>query len=169
MTAPRMLVACLGNIFLGDDGFGVEVAHHLQRRRWPADVRVTDFGIRGLDFIYALLDGYARVVLVDAVQRGQAGGTLYVIEPQPADAKTEAPVMDGHDVDPVTALAAARRLGAVPACVRLVGCEPVSLEPGIGLSPPVQAAVGKAVQLVEEMLGPSAWECRLPAEAQGHA
>ena len=89
MTRPRVLIACIGNIFLGDDGFGVEVARRLANRRLagrrsagptlPDDVRVVDFGIRGLDLVYALLDGYETAILVDATPRGGEPGTLYLI------------------------------------------------------------------------------------------
>ena len=82
MTRPaRILIAGIGNIFLGDDAFGVEVARRLVRRRLPDGVRVVDFGIRGLDLTYALLDGYEAVILVDAAPRGGPPGTLYVLEP----------------------------------------------------------------------------------------
>src|SRR5438270_10803156 len=82
MTRPRVLVAGIGNIFLGDDAFGVEVAQRLAQRPLPAGVRVVDFGIRGLDLTYALLDGQDAVILVDATLRGGPPGTLYVIEPE---------------------------------------------------------------------------------------
>ena len=85
MTA-KILVACVGNIFLGDDGFGVEVALALSKRQLPESVSVKDFGIRGFDLAYALLDPWDAVIIVDALPRGEAAGTLYVVEPdlQPA-------------------------------------------------------------------------------------
>ncbi|MDQ3686285.1 MAG: hydrogenase maturation protease, partial [Acidobacteriota bacterium] len=57
-TQPRILIAGIGNIFLGDDAFGCEVAQRLSGRTLPDEVRVVDFGIRGLDLAYALMDGY---------------------------------------------------------------------------------------------------------------
>ncbi len=78
---PNILVAGIGNIFLGDDGFGVEVIRRLSSREFPAEVRVEDFGIRGYDLAYALLDGPDVTILVDAAARGGAPGTIYVIEP----------------------------------------------------------------------------------------
>ena len=81
LSLPRILVAGIGNIFLGDDAFGVEVVRRLSAREWPANVRVTDFGIRGYDLAYALLDGYDTTILIDACPRGELAGTLYVIEP----------------------------------------------------------------------------------------
>src|SRR5258708_34886 len=85
MTHPRILIACVGNIFLGDDAFGVEVAKRLAYRPLPPTVRVIDFGIRGLDLTYALLDGYEVAILVDAAPRGEPPGTLSVIQPDPID------------------------------------------------------------------------------------
>ena len=87
MTPPRILVACIGNIFLGDDGFGVEVAKRLLPRAFPPQVFVKDFGIRGFDLAYALMDSYDLTILVDACARGGSPGTVYVIEPDPVDAK----------------------------------------------------------------------------------
>ncbi|MGH7848434.1 MAG: hydrogenase maturation protease, partial [Candidatus Binatia bacterium] len=77
MTPAKILVAGIGNIFLGDDGFGVEVARELAKRKLPESVRVVDFGIRGFDLAYALLDGYDLTILVDAAPRGGLPGTLY--------------------------------------------------------------------------------------------
>src|SRR5579884_4296763 len=77
----RILIACIGNIFLGDDGFGVEVARRLMHRQYPEGVQVRDFGIRGIDLAYAMLEDYDSLVLVDAVPRGSPPGTLYLIEP----------------------------------------------------------------------------------------
>lgn len=151
----RMLVAGVGNIFMADDGFGVEVARRLAQRELPAGVDVKDFGIRGLDLMYALGDGYEVVVLVDALPRGQVPGTLSVIEPEPeAD---EVP-LDAHGMDPVKVLALARQLGDIPDRVLLVGCEPKVHMSGdeedvVGeLSEPVLAAVEEAVGLVESLL-----------------
>src|SRR5437868_14687112 len=77
----RILIACIGNIFLGDDGFGVEVAQRLSSREYPEGVQVVDFGIRGMELAYTLLDDYDTLILVDAVPRGSPAGTLYLIEP----------------------------------------------------------------------------------------
>ena len=79
--SAKILIACVGNIFLGDDGFGVEVALSLSKRQLPESVSVKDFGIRGFDLAYALLDPWDLVILVDALSRGEAAGTLYVMEP----------------------------------------------------------------------------------------
>jgi hydrogenase maturation protease len=156
-AGTRVLVAGIGNVFLGDDGFGVAVARRLAARPVPPGVLVADFGIRGLDLAYALQEEWAAVILVDAAPRGHAPGTLYVIEP---DGDGEPPaLLDGHAMDPVRVLALARRLGRVPARVVVVGCEPLSLAGGapgedalVELSAPVARAVGQAVELVESMV-----------------
>jgi hydrogenase maturation protease len=151
----RVLVAGIGNVFMADDGFGVEVARRLAERALPDGVDVADFGIRGLDLVYALGEGYDAVVLVDAVPRGESPGTLSVIEPEPQDGDV---MLDAHGMDPVKVLALARQLGDVPERVLLVGCEPLVRMRGdeedviAELSEPVAAAVGEAVGLVEELV-----------------
>ncbi|MFL5820328.1 MAG: hydrogenase maturation protease [Solirubrobacteraceae bacterium] len=151
---PRVLVAGIGNVFLGDDGFGVAVADRLSQREIPPGVHVTDFGIRGLDLAYALAD-YDAVVLVDAVPRGGAPGSLYVIEP---DLEADDVVPEAHGMDPVKVLALARELGELPARVLIVGCEPRTAMTGneedvvAELSEPVRAAIDEAVRLVESLV-----------------
>ena len=150
----RILIACIGNIFLGDDGFGVEVARRLmscQAPQYPEGVQVVDFGIRGIDLAYALLDEYDMLILVDAIPRGGAPGTLYLIEPDLSGLNPEQGVeagrvaLDNHSMDPVKVLAYARALGAKPIHTLLVGCEPAPLsesdysEMQMGLSEPVQS------------------------------
>ena len=153
--ATRVLVACIGNIFMADDGFGVAVAGRLRRRSLPAGVDVVDFGIRGMDLVYALGEGYDAAVFVDAVPLGEAPGTLFVIEP---DAGGAAPTLDAHGMDPVRVLALAAELGDVPARVLVVGCEPGVRMSGeeeelVGeLSEPVAAVLDGAVALVESLL-----------------
>jgi hydrogenase maturation protease len=152
----RVLVAGIGNIFLGDDGFGVEVARRLEQRPLFPGVTLRDFGIRGMDLVYALGEGYDVVILLDAVPRGQAPGTLYVIEPQHDD--DGAVSLDTHGMDPVRVLRLARELGPVPERVLVVGCEPEIRPSGddeelVGeLSEPVRAAINRAVELVESLL-----------------
>jgi hydrogenase maturation protease len=156
VTSSRTLVAGIGNIFLGDDGFGVEVVRRLAQRRASEDVSIVDFGIRGFDLTYALLD-YDRVILVDAAPRGRAPGTLYVLEPEVAatvQAGTRAEF--GHGVVPERALSLAHAMGGRPRFVRVVGCEPAPMQEdddiAVGLSPPVAAAVDDAVALIEDLL-----------------
>jgi hydrogenase maturation protease len=159
MTGPQVLVAGIGNIFLGDDAFGVEVAQRLARRPLPGQVRVVDFGIRGLDLTYALLDGYETVILVDAVPRGGRPGTLYVIEPEPGEiesSETPGLAIDAHGLDPVKILRLARALGGPVRRVLLVGCEPDPSAPeaemSMEMSEPVRQAVDEAVRLVESLV-----------------
>ena len=150
----RALVAGIGNIFLGDDGFGVEVASRLSRAQLPDGVRVLDAGIRARDLAYELLEGgYDTAILVDAVARGGAPGTVYVIEPEAASLGAMATVaIDGHAMNPEATLAFVDALGGVATRILIVGCEPVSVEEGIGLSRPVAAAVDEAVSVVRELL-----------------
>lgn len=159
---PTILVAGIGNIFLGDDAFGVEVARSLLVRRLPPSVTVKDFGIRGFDLAYALLDPWHTVILVDALPQGAAPGTLFVMEP-------DLPATDGagisispdmafnaHGMDPVRVLHLAASLGTITAAVFLVGCEPHDfgdeLEGRMGLSNPVAAVVEEASNMVERLI-----------------
>jgi len=149
---PRTLVAGVGNIFLGDDGFGVEVAQQLSREEFPCEVHVRDFGIRGLHLAFELLGGdYATTILVDATARGGAPGTIYLIEPE-FDASGAPATADAHTMDPQTVFATLKALGGTPGQVWIVGCEPESLDEGIGLSGPVAAAVNEAAQLVRHLV-----------------
>jgi hydrogenase maturation protease len=154
-AAPRVLVAGIGNVFLGDDGFGVALAGRLARRRLPAGVDVVDFGIRGMDLALALLEGYDAAVLLDATPRGAASGTLYVIEPE-VPATEVAP--DAHGMDPVSVLALARAMGGTPPRTLVVGCEPQTHmgaddeEIVAALSEPVRAALDEAERVVESVL-----------------
>jgi hydrogenase maturation protease len=152
---PRVLVAGIGNVFLGDDGFGVAVARRLADRGLPEAVRVVDFGIRGLDLAYALQEPYEAVVLVDAAPRGEAPGTLSVVEADPEEAEA---LVEAHAMDPRRVLGLARALGRVPPRVLVVACEPAVVPAGehddelLGeLSEPVEAAVEGAVALVESL------------------
>ncbi len=154
----RVLVAGIGNIFLGDDGWGVEVVRAMASRGQPPGVKVVDFGIRGLDLAYALQEGYESVVFLDATPRGDAPGTLYVIE-HSAQPDEEEVVLDTHGMDPVRVLALARRLGEVPDRILVVGCEPQNVLSGesyddmlVELSDPVRAAIDEAVTLVESLV-----------------
>jgi hydrogenase maturation protease len=147
-----VLIAGIGNIFLGDDGFGVEVAQRLAARRWPPGVHVADFGIRSYDLAFALVSGHDHAILVDACPRGQPPGTLFVIAP---DVDTEAPLLDAHAMDPLQVLRLARTLGQLPGTVTVVGCEPATLGPEeglMGLSPPVAAAVDEAAIVIERLV-----------------
>jgi hydrogenase maturation protease len=155
---PTILVAGVGNIFMGDDAFGVEVVRRLASRRLPERVRVADFGIRGFDLAYALQDGYETTILVDACPHGQAPGTLYVIEPDLKaldESAASQPVTDAHVMNPVGVLCMARAMNIEVRNVLLVGCEPETLgseEGQMGLSAPVEAAVEAAVELVQSLI-----------------
>lgn len=157
-SRPRTLVAGIGNVFLGDDGFGVETARRLAERDLPGHIEVVDIGVRGVHLAYQLLDGYDTLVLVDATARGEAPGTLYVIEHDiGASPSPPAAALDGHRMTPDAVLALLGTLcagtgGEPPRRVLVVGCEPASADEGIGLSPPVSDAVPEAVRLIEKLL-----------------
>jgi hydrogenase maturation protease len=158
VAKPTILVAGIGNIFLGDDAFGVEVARRLSSRELPREVRVTDFGIRGFDLAYALQDGYQTVILLDAYPHGQSPGTVYLLEPD-LEAVTSATandaVLDTHGMNPLRVLRLAASMGARPQRVLLLGCEPESLggeEGHMGLSAAVETAVDNAVRHIESLV-----------------
>lgn len=152
----RILVAGIGNIFFGDDAFGVEVIRELTRSPLPAGVDAVDFGIRSYDLAYAILDGYEATILVDITARGEPPGTLYLIElDQEKIGNLEATVPDGHSLDPVAVLRLVQSLGGQISRLYLVACEPAVLETEdgrIGLSEPVQAAVPEAVRMIQRLV-----------------
>ena len=151
--APSILVACIGNIFLGDDGFGVEVARRLLARPQRKDVRVIDFGIRGFDLAYALQDGYETTILVDAYPHGQAPGTVSLVEPDLNEVNdSAAQFVQPHGMNPMNVLRMAKAMNGSLRRVLLLGCEPEQLggeEGYLGLSPAVEAAIDRAVTEIE--------------------
>lgn len=157
-AGPRVLVAGVGNLFLGDDGFGVEVVRRLAEREMPPGVDVVDFGIRGMDLAFALQRDYEAVIFVDTAPRGESPGTLSVIEPHvPRDGGV---AMDTHGMDPVAVLRLAREMGGVPArTLRVVACEPENVMSGAAdedvvmeLNEPVRGALDEATRLVETLV-----------------
>jgi hydrogenase maturation protease len=158
VTRPRILVAGIGNIFLGDDGFGSEVARRLIASPLPDGVRVVDFGIRGFDLAYALLDGYDVTIFIDATPRGGEPGTLYTIEPDLNELReldAQQMMVETHGMNPMKVLSMVKTMGGEFKRILLVGCEPATLGPEeglMGLSPPVEAAVSEAVRVVESLV-----------------
>ncbi len=158
MTQPRILIAGIGNIFLGDDGFGSEVARQLAGRAQPDEVRVVDFGIRGFDLAYALLDGYEVTIFIDATARGGEPGTLYTIEPDLSELTemgSQEAAVEPHGMDPMKVLRMVKAMGGEFKRILLVACEPLTLGPEeghMGLSEPVEASVGEAVRLIESLI-----------------
>jgi hydrogenase maturation protease len=153
MTQPRVLIACLGNIFLGDDGFGTEVARRLASRPPQEGVILKDFGIRGFDLTYALLEPYELIILVDACARGGEPGTVYLIKP---DSTTGSPApLDTHGMNPTNVLHLVHSMGGTSAQILVVGCEPADLgseeEGKLGLSEPVAAAIDEAVAMIDTL------------------
>lgn len=158
MAQARILVACIGNIFLGDDGFGVEVARALSRRILPEAVAVVDFGIRGFDLVYALMDGYDVTIFVDAAPRGEKPGTLYIIEPDLSELEqldAQQMLVEPHGMNPLKVLNMARSMGTQFRKILILGCEPGTLGPEegqMGLSEPVAAVISDAADMVESLV-----------------
>ncbi|MCI0447406.1 hydrogenase maturation protease [bacterium] len=152
----NILIAGIGNIFFGDDAFGCEVIKKLYGRQVPENVRVVDFGIRGFDLAYALMDDHYDVaILVDALPRGGKPGTLYTIEPEMDAVPAEDTAVETHGMNPIKVFQLIRAMGGQVKRVLIVGCEPETLGPEeglMGLSQPVEAAVDEAVQLIESLV-----------------
>ncbi len=154
----KILIAGIGNIFLADDGFGVEVAGRLANRLFPSGVRIAEFGIRGFDLAYALMEGYETTIFVDACPGEGQPGTLFVLEPDLEDlnsAQTQQGSVELHAMNPVSVLRMAKTMGGELKRVLVVGCVPETLGPEegqMGLSEPVTAAVEEAVKLVDSLV-----------------
>ena len=151
--STRILVAGIGNIFLGDDGFGSEVVRHAAIPSNDPRVRVIDYGIRGMHLAYDLLEEWDSLVLVDAVPSRGSPGTLHIFQADPEpDSPDDAPGVDAHSMDPAAVFASLRALGGNLPYTVVVGCEAGSVEEGIGLTEPVAKAVPRAVRAVEEIV-----------------
>jgi hydrogenase maturation protease len=150
----KVLVAGIGNIFLGDDAFGIEVVRQLCKHSLPNEVCVRDFGIRSYDLAYALMEEWDLVILVDALPQGGKPGTVYVLEPELGEPMTTGTTVDAHTMNPVSVLNLVRSLGGELGHILLIGCEPETVEPdekgNIGLSAPVRGAVAVAIQAIDE-------------------
>lgn len=180
MTAS-ILVAGVGNIFLQDDGFGVEVVRRLASEPLGEEVELVDVGIRGVHLAYQLLDGYDTLILVDAAPRGGEPGDLFVIEPETestpdqiaAVAEGSMPLVDAHGMEPASMLATLELLGGEVRRVRIVACEPADVSEGIGLTPAVAEAIPKAVEMVVELVAEAnaerAAETRKTTGGRSHA
>ncbi|GAA5036109.1 hydrogenase maturation protease [Streptomyces siamensis] len=163
MTEPdrtrRILVAGVGNVFLQDDGFGVETIRRLADRagELPPGTELMDAGIRGVHLAYRLLEGYHTLVLVDAVSRGGRPGTLYTVDVGPEPPAAPSTPMDSHAMDPASVLALLHDLhagagGTLPEAVYVIGCEPRATDEGMGLTAPVAEAVETAADLVLDLV-----------------
>jgi len=152
-----ILIAGIGNIFLGDDAFGCEVVRQLSFRKLPEHARVIDFGIRSYDLACALTDDYQAVILVDAASRGEMPGTTFLLEIEDSDLKrlNHSTTFDAHSMNPVCAIQMAQSLGDIRAKMFLVGCEPtVSKDTTgeMGLSQEVSQAIPGALKLIDSLL-----------------
>jgi hydrogenase maturation protease len=163
----QILVAGVGNAWLQDDAFGAEVARRLAARELPAGVSVMDVGTSGLDLAYEVMRGYSALVIVDVSRQGGEPGTLYVIDVEPDDVPAEiadGESIDPHSMDPMTMLRFVRVVGGWPGRVQVIACEPAEVgEPGLGLTPAVEAAVERAVALVLETVAELRTDAAYPA------
>ena len=152
----RILVAGIGNVWLGDDGFGGEVVKRLEARELPKGTVVFDFGTGGLDLAYEVMRGYSALVIVDVSRQGGEPGTLYVIDVEPDDVPAEiqdGETIDPHSMDPMTMLRFVLAIGGWPGRVQVIACEPAEVDDvGLGLTPAVEASVERAMALVLETI-----------------
>ncbi len=148
----KILVAGVGNIFLGDDGFGCEVARRLLAggQAFPDGVKVEDFGIRGLHLALEIANGYDLVILIDTVNQGDAPGTITVLDVDTTSSGGGVP--DAHDMNPQNVLDLLVDLGGSLDRLLVVGCEPYSLDENLGLSSALEAVVDQAVLVVQELI-----------------
>lgn len=149
--SARILVAGVGNIFFGDDAFGVEVVRRLSSTPLPRDVEVIDYGIRGLHLSYALLDPPALLIAVDALPRGEPPGTLFVLEPD-LSAAWDASGAEPHGMHLPLVFAQTQAMGGVLPRILIVGCEPADVSERFEMSAAVQAAIEPAATLVRELV-----------------
>jgi hydrogenase maturation protease len=171
----RVLIAGVGNIFLGDDGFGPQVASRLGAMDWPAGVRVADYGIGGMHLAYDLAEGYDTAILIDAAATGGTPGSISVTEVAAGErhrraagsGQEPAALFDGHGMQPDVVLATLDVLGARAGRIIVVGCEPASVGYRMGLSEPVAAAVDEAVRTVIDLVAGAA--CADPPRGHHHA
>ncbi len=151
----QVLIAGIGNAWQRDDGFGSEVARRLEGRELPDGIAVIDFGTGGLDLAYQVMYGYDGLLMIDVSRQGGSPGTLYVMEVDedevPGGSVEDGEVLNPHAMDPETVLRFIKITGGWPGKVVIVACEPETVEEmGVGLTPVVEEAVDRAVELVLE-------------------
>lgn len=175
--STRVLVAGIGNIFFGDDGFGPEVVRRMMFRPedaaplpdgvrpLPDGVRLVDYGIRGMHLAYDLLDGVDTLILVDALPGGGEPGTISVLEVGPEDLGEGE--FDPHGMNPVAVLASLGTLGGTLPPTYVVGCVPADIEEGMGLSAQVAAVVDEAADTVWALLDQRVFSSKTEHSEQG--
>lgn len=163
---PSVLVAGIGNIFLGDDGFGVDVIKELEQADLPSWVQIADYGISGMHLAYDLMGGYDTTILIDAMPRGEAPGTVFLLEPDAMSDLPVNPAVDGHGMQPDAVFRLLKLLGGDAGRVLVVGCEPGCVDERIGLSPAVAAAVSQAVRVVVDLAWGSSPHLTKPKKAE---
>jgi len=157
---PEILIAGVGNVLQGDDGFGIEVANRLMRLDdLPASVKVIETGIGGMSLVQELMDGYDALIILDAYSKGGMPGQLYLLEPVLPDLSNLSVgekrdyFADTHYATPMRALSLLAHVATLPKTIRIVGCEPEQLDDlRIGLSPAVAGAIDQAVAMVVDWI-----------------
>lgn len=150
-NTASILVAGIGNIFNRDDAFGPEVVKHLRSQEFPKEVEIIDFGISGVDLLYELMKGYEILIIIDALKTDNTSkGKVFVLEPK-IDAKSDT-IQSGHGIDSLAVLSLAKSQGILANKVVIVGCEPVTIQEGIGLSDEMKASVQVASKLVKSLI-----------------
>ena len=149
----KTLIAGFGNVLLGDDGFGVHVIKRLAAMTLPNHVQTMDVGIAGMELVLRLKIGFDEVIVIDAVRRGEAPGTLYVFAPSAADLSRDSnETLNPHVAEPLAAMRLAKTLDVLPAAITVVGCEPENCSPGIGLSVAVSAAIDPSLNVIRKLV-----------------
>jgi hydrogenase maturation protease len=153
LTTAKTLIVGFGNVLLGDDGFGVEVVQRLAASKLPSHIETMDVGIGGMHFVLRLMEGFEALIVVDAVQRGQPPGTLYVFSPGADDLAIQSGErVDPHCAEPARSMKLAKALGFLPENVMVVGCEPATCHLGVGLTVAVDSAVQRAAEHIRELV-----------------
>jgi len=153
LTTAKTLIVGFGNVLLSDDGFGVEVVQRLAASKLPPPIETMDVGIGGMHFMLRLMEGFTALIVVDAVQRGQPPGTLYVFTPGTDDLAIQSGErVDPHCAEPTRSMKLAKALGFLPEKVTVVGCEPATCHLGIGLTVAIDSAVERAVEHIRELV-----------------
>lgn len=155
----KTLVAGMGNVLRGDDGFGIRVIDELKQNHiFTDDVNLYEAGIGGISLVQELMSGYDALIVIDAVEKGAAPGTVFVLEPM--DGKVEIKnlelhqkMVDMHYADPSKVLLMAKAVNVCPPIVYIVGCQPEFVdEAEEGLRPSVENAIPQAINEVISLL-----------------
>jgi len=145
------LILGLGNPLLGDEGIGVRVVEELQGLKLPEGVDVAEGGTAGLGLI-GLMEGYQRVIIVDAADMGCSPGCVVRFTPSEAQFKIAKAPLSLHQIGLGEMLALADTLETAPDELVIIGVQPKRVEAGAGLSPEVEGAIPQVIKFVLDEL-----------------